>query len=142
MRGAFARSRGWDMAVAGMLAVLATGWTAFVVAAAAERLPRHVPAAATLAIAAVLAVAAASSRRTIPPAVRWTIGWIVLVPAAVVAAHVLTEHPTLGLAVPAVALSGLAWLCTPYTSTCPTRSATVRSSAPLRSPPSSAANSP
>jgi hypothetical protein len=95
------------MAVAGTLAVLAAGWTAFVVGAAAERLPRHVPAAATLALAAVLAIAVGSSRHTFSSAVRWTIGWMVLVPAAVVAAHILTEHPTLGLAVPAVALSGL-----------------------------------
>jgi hypothetical protein len=107
MRGAFARSRGWDMAVAGMLAVLAAGWTAFVLAAAADRLPRHVPAAAQLAVAVAIAVALVTSRREIPASAGWVVGWMVLLPTAVLAAHVVTDSPTRALAAPALVGSAL-----------------------------------
>ena len=88
------------MVVAGCLAMLVTAWTAFVVAAAAERLPHHVPAVGALAVATVVALAASTTRTWERPEVRWAAGWAVLVPAAVVAAHLASDRPTLIVAAP------------------------------------------
>lgn len=95
------------MAVSGCLAVLAAGWTAFVIAAAAERLPRHVPAAGTLGLAVLGAIALATSRWRDRADMRWTAGWLILVPAAVVAAHLATAHSSLVYGAPAIVFLGL-----------------------------------
>jgi hypothetical protein len=95
------------MAVAGCLAMLATAWTVFVIAAAADRLPHHVPAAAALALAVAAALALNSSRWRDRADLRWAAGWAVLVPAAVVAAHLITNHATLIVAAPVVLALGV-----------------------------------
>lgn len=95
------------MAVAGGLALLATAWTAFVAAAAAERLPHHVPATALLAFASLVAAALGTSRWRERADARWAAGWAVLVPAAVVAAHLAASRPSLIAAAPVVLLCGL-----------------------------------
>jgi hypothetical protein len=95
------------MAVAGCLALLVAAWTAFVAAAAAERLPRHVPAAAALALAGLVAVGVATSRWRERPDVRWAAGAALLPPAAIIAAHLATDHPSLVVACPIVVVSGV-----------------------------------
>jgi putative inorganic carbon (hco3(-)) transporter len=95
------------MAVAGSLALLAAGWTAFVAAAAADRLPHHVPATAMLAFATLVAVGLGTSRWRDRADARWAAGWLVLVPAAVVAAHVVTDRPTLIAAAPVLLVCAL-----------------------------------
>jgi hypothetical protein len=96
------------MAVAAAVATIAAAWTVFVAAGAAERLPRHVPATAQLALAMLLVVLVVSSRRPLPASVRWGAAWMALVPSAVVAAHVVTDKPSAAFAGPALIASALA----------------------------------
>ena len=95
------------MAVAGCLALLAAGWTAFVLAAASERLPHHVPAAAQVALALAVVLTIATSRRTYPAGARWLAGWMVLLPTAVLAAHALSKSATLAVGAPVLVASAL-----------------------------------